>query len=86
VRDADPVRLAGGQGGTTVKILALLRTSQNRGDHAADITVPFEPMHNESLLAFVERIANYGPGMQQPLMKPEAGDHIELFIVQEPKR
>jgi hypothetical protein len=62
-----------------MKINCLLKTSEYRGDHSADISVAHEVKENETVLSLCARLLN-------PIMKQRAkntGDCLELRIVME---
>lgn len=59
-----------------MKINALLRYSENRGDHAAECALAVEPLPDETVVAFMER-ARWIRGTVEV---------VELRIVDESKR
>lgn len=68
-----------------MKISVLLATSENRGDHAADLRVAHEVRPGETVEELVRRLLHRRRGRGgSRVPEPIPSDHIELRVVVEP--
>lgn len=69
------------------RVAVVLHTSEDRGDHAADIAVWYDLKPEETVLEVVERLLThqqtknkYGRPAYHHRMRPENGDYITIRV------